>query len=162
MSEYRFRPIEPRDDPHVASVIRDVMPEFGAVGPGFAIEDPEVDEMHAAYTQPGSAYWVLVDGSDTVVGGGGFAPLLGGPAGMCELRKMYYRPSARGRGLGARLLTMVLEAAAEAGYRTCYLETLEHMHAARRLYESFGFTARAAPLGNTGHHGCDAWYVRDL
>jgi putative acetyltransferase len=35
-----IRPIRPGDDRFVAAIIRTVMPEFGAGGPGFAINDP--------------------------------------------------------------------------------------------------------------------------
>ena len=42
-SELKLRPIQPQDDAAVASIIRTVMPEFGADGPGFAIHDPEVN-----------------------------------------------------------------------------------------------------------------------
>ena len=46
MSEtFLIRPIEPRDDAAMAAIIRAVMPEFGADGPGFAIHDAEVDTM---------------------------------------------------------------------------------------------------------------------
>jgi len=77
MPDFLIRPIEPRDDAAVAHVIRTVMPEFGADGPGFAIHDTEVDAMHAAYSQPRSAYFV-VESDGTVLGGGGVAPLHGG------------------------------------------------------------------------------------
>ena len=52
MPNYVIRPIEPRDEAAVATIIRKVMPEFGAVGEGFAINDPEVDWMHRAYSTP--------------------------------------------------------------------------------------------------------------
>ena len=42
---FTMRPIEPRDDAAMARIIRTVMPEFGADGPGFAIHDAEVDTM---------------------------------------------------------------------------------------------------------------------
>ena len=87
------------DDAAMAQVIRTVMPEFGASGPGFAIHDPEVDGMCAAYDRPGAAYFVVeLDGR--VQGGGGVAPLEGGPEGVCELRKMYFLPALRGQGAG--------------------------------------------------------------
>ena len=53
--DYLIRPIRPADDASVAAIIRAVMPEFGADGPGFAIHDPEVDHMSDAYARPGSA-----------------------------------------------------------------------------------------------------------
>jgi len=159
----RIRPIEPGDDPAVASIIRAVMPEFGARGPGFAIDDPEVDFMSRAYGRPGAAYFV-VEREDTgrVVGGAGVAPLEGGDAVTCELRKMYFLPEARGLGLGERVLRRCLTVARALGYERCYLETLEGMKAARRLYERFGFERLPRPLGATGHFGCDAWYALDL
>jgi putative acetyltransferase len=36
------------------------------------------------------------------------------------------------------------------------------MDAAIHLYERTGFTALCAPLGATGHFGCDRWFVKDL
>src|SRR5665213_2737281 len=49
---FHIRPIEPRDNVAMAAIIRSVMPEFGADGPGFAIHDAEVDTMYEAYAQP--------------------------------------------------------------------------------------------------------------
>jgi putative acetyltransferase len=156
-----LRPIGADDDPAVARVIRAVMAEYGARGPGFAILDPEVDAMSAAYPAPGAVYFVLeVDGE--VVGGGGVGPLAGGEEGVCELRKMYFLPAARGRGAGKALLARCIEEARARGYRRMYLETLTGMDAAQRLYERFGFARLTAPLGATGHFGCDRWYALDL
>lgn len=156
-----LRPIEPRDDVEVAALIRAVMPEFGAVGAGFAITDPEVDHMSRAYAGPRAKYWVVVrDG--IVRGGGGYAPLAGGDAGTCELKKMYFYPDVRGLGLGAKILDLSLEHARADGYTTMYLETLEHMRDARRLYEKRGFVPLEKPLGATGHFGCNAWYARPI
>jgi putative acetyltransferase len=158
---YTVRPIEPRDDAAIARIIRSVMPEFGACGSGFAINDPEVDWMHRAYSAPRSAYFVVeLDGE--IVGGGGVAPLEGGDADTCELRKMYFLPRARGLGAGAAVMAAALENARNFGFRRCYLETLTGMDAAMRLYERNGFRRIDAPLGATGHGGCDLWYLKDL
>lgn len=158
---FRIRPIAPGDDAAVASIIRTVMPEFGASGPGFAIHDPEVPAMAAAYDRPGAAYFV-VERDGRVEGGGGVAPLDGGPAGVCELRKMYFLPALRGLGAGAALMARCLAAARALGHRRVYLETLCGMDAARKLYERTGFRRLDGPMGATGHFGCDRFYLLDL
>jgi putative acetyltransferase len=158
---FRIRPIEPRDDAAVAAIIRSVMPEFGASGPGFAIHDPEVGLMSAAYALPRRAYFV-VERDGAVLGGGGIAPLEGGDADTCELRKMYFLPALRGLGAGRALMATCLDAARAAGFRRCYLETLSGMDTAQRLYERSGFARIAGPMGATGHFGCNRFYLRAL
>ena len=157
---FTIRPIENCDDDAMAAIIRAVMPEFGADGPGFAIHDAEVGAMHAAYAHPGCAYFV-VETDGTVRGGGGIAPLHG-EAGVCELRKMYFLPGLRGIGAGTALMRACLDAARKLGYRQCYLETLTGMDAAQKLYARHGFAPLCAPLGKTGHFGCNRFYLLDL
>ncbi|MGV3523400.1 MAG: GNAT family N-acetyltransferase [Candidatus Sericytochromatia bacterium] len=161
MSPYTLTPISAEDSPGVEAVIRQVMPEFGASGPGFAIHDPEVSEMYRAYSQPGHAFFVVRQ-QDRVAGGGGIAPLQGAEATLCELRKMYFLPELRGLGLGQKVMDRCLQAARELGYTHCYLETLASMTQARALYVKNGFVPLAGPMGATGHFGCDAWYIREL
>jgi putative acetyltransferase len=157
----RIRPIRAEDDPVMAAIIRAVMPEFGATGCGFAINDPEVDWMSRAYTAPRCAYFVIED-DQRVLGGGGVAPLEGGDADTCELRKMYFLSEARGRGAGAALIRHCLDVARGLGFKRCYLETLTGMDAAMRLYERSGFRRIDGPMGATGHGGCNTFYLREL
>ena len=156
-----IRPITPADDAAVARIIRTVMPEFGASGCGFAMNDPEVDWMSKAYGAPRHAYFVL-ERAGQVLGGGGIAPLEGGDADTCELRKMYFLPEARGLGAGAAMMAFCLDAAREAGFRRCYLETLTGMDAAMRLYERSGFRRIDGAMGATGHGGCNTFCLRAL
>ena len=158
---FEIRLIEPGDDADIARIIRTVMPEFGAKGPGYAINDPEVSAMYEAYHRPDAVYFVLLR-EGRVVGGGGIGPLKGAAADTCELRKMYFLPEARGLGYGRDILERCLAVAKEKGYARCYLETLEHMDQAKRLYEKTGFKKLGKPMGATGHFGCDAWYVKIL
>ncbi|MEP6907206.1 MAG: GNAT family N-acetyltransferase [Pseudoxanthomonas sp.] len=160
-TSYSLRAIEQRDDAAMAEIIRKVMPEFGATGSGFAISDPEVDWMSRAYSTPRSAYFV-VERDGQLLGGGGVAPLIGGNVGTCELRKMYFLPGARGLGAGAAMMARCLQAAREFGFIECYLETLDGMDAAMRLYERSGFQRIEAPRGDTGHGGCDRFYLLSL
>jgi putative acetyltransferase len=159
---FSIRPIRPEDDPAVAAIIRTVMPEFGADGPGFAIHDPEVGHMSQAYGRMGAAYFVLEEATGRVLGGAGVAPLDGGRADTCELRKMYFLKELRGMGQGERMIRHCLEAAKSLGYTRVYLETLTGMDAAQALYRKVGFQPLCAPEGSTGHHGCDRWFAMDL
>ena len=156
-----IRTISQADDAAMANIIRTVMPEFGAVGSGFAISDPEVDWMSRAYAEPRHAYFV-VERDGRVLGGGGIAPLAGGDGDTCELRKMYFLPEARGIGAGAAMMSRCLDAAREAAFTHCYLETLTGMDAAQRLYERSGFRRIDGPMGATGHGGCNTFYLLDL
>ena len=158
---FLIRPVEFRDDETVAAIIRAVMPEFGADGPGFAIHDAEVDTMYEAYAQPRRSYFV-VERDGMLLGGGGVAPLEGGEADVCELRKMYFLPAARGIGAGAAMMRRCLDAGRAHGFKRCYLETLTGMDAAQTLYRRSGFTALRHSMGGTGHHGCDRYFIRNL
>ncbi len=159
--EHMIRPIEAADNPGMASVIREVMTEFGAVGEGFSIVDPEVDGMFEAYGGEGHCFNVVVR-KGRVLGGAGVAPLQGGEAGVCELRKMYVAGEARGLGAGRDLMKLCLQQASELGFERCYLETLDSMGRARKLYQGFGFQDIPGPLGDTGHGGCDKWMMLEL
>ncbi len=161
MTDFLIRPIEACDNPAVANIIRTVMPEFGADGPGFAIHDAEVDSMHEAYARPRSAYFV-VERDGVVIGGGGIAPLEGGEEDVCELRKMYFLTEARGIGAGSAMMLRCLDAARAQGFRHCYLETLSGMDAAQTLYRRHGFTTLCEPMGGTGHFSCDKFFIKEL
>jgi putative acetyltransferase len=162
-SPWLLRPIRPADDAAVAETIRSVMTEHGCAGQGFAIHDAEVAAMSRHYPG-GDARYYVVEHDGAVLGGAGFARLAGTApaAATCELRKMYFRPVARGLGLGHALLALLLDEMRAAGYRRCYLETTSWMRAAQHLYREHGFEPLPAPEGCTGHHGCDTFFARGL
>ena len=160
-ADYTIRPIRKTDNPAVGHIIRQVMTEYGAVGCSYSIADPEVDLMYEAYPAPGASF-LVIEQRGKILGCGGMGPLAEGDPGVCELRKMYLLPEMRGTGLGNRLLSMILDAARDAGYTLCYLETLEHMSQARHLYLRHGFGFVDTALGNTGHSGCNIWMTKPL
>ncbi len=146
-------------------VIIAVLTEYGCIGPGYACNDPETQAMSAAYDGVTGQYWVIEDPEGTVLGGGGFSQLKGtNPSdGIAELQKVYFSPQLRGLGLGKQILTLAIEGARSAGYRTLYAETVPHMIHAIGLYERLGFELLNAPLGNTGHaERCTTRYALHL
>lgn len=56
-----------------------------------------------------------------------------------ELKRMYVRPDARGKGLARLLLARLEQAAGAAGYRQLWLETGGQQPEAIALYESAGY-----------------------
>ncbi len=157
-----LRPMRVEDNPQVATVIRTVMTEYGAVGTGYSIEDPEVDAMYQAYDNERSLFLVLQTPDGRVVGCGGIAPLRGGDPDTCELKKMYFLPEARGKGQGLKIVALLEEEARRRGFRFMYLETIAAMREANGLYKRLDFQPLAGPMGNTGHTACGLFYGKNL
>lgn len=153
-----IRPISKRDIQAVAQLIRSVMTEFKATGQGFSIMDIEVDNMYEAYNKDRHRFYVITDQNDTVLGCGG----IGAPQHTCELKKMYFYPELRGKGMGKKLMNTCLEAAQAMNYTYCYIETLTSMEAANALYQQYVFVPLKVPMGNTGHSGCNSFYLLSL
>lgn len=161
-TDFSLRPIRPEDNPQVAKIIRTVMTEYGAVGKGYSIEDPEVDGMYEAYHNDRSLFLVLEAADGRLAGCGGVAPLQGGDPHTCELKKMYFLPEARGKGQGKKIVSELETAARERGFRYMYLETIAAMKEANGLYNRLGFQPLPGPMGNTGHTACGLFYGKKL
>ena len=157
-----IRPIEPKDNAAIASIIRTALEEFGANKPGTVYFDASTDDLFNLFkNQVGSVYFVAEQDGE-LLGGAGIFPTEGLPNGVCELVKMYLAKSARGKGLGQKMIQHVMNWAKENGYHTVYLETMPELSKAVKVYEHFGFHYLDAPMGNSGHCGCDLWMTKSL
>jgi putative acetyltransferase len=161
MNTANIRPIEKKDNPHVAAIIRSVLVDFGVPKVGTAYADVALDFMFETYQNSRTAYFVIEEGGQ-IIGGGGIAPLANYEGDVCELQKMYFLKEARGRGLGTQMIDLCLNKAVELKFEKCYLETMSYMEAAQKLYKRYGFQYLDGPMGDTGHFSCGVHMLLDL
>ena len=156
-----IRPIEPNDNVDLAKVIRDALTEFGANKPGTVYFDPTTDALYELFRETGAYYYVATINGE-IVGGAGIFPTENLPEGTCELVKLYLKASARGTGLGKKLMHKAMDWAKLNGYTQIYLESMPELSKAVAIYENVGFSRIQQPLGNSGHCGCDIWMTKQL
>lgn len=161
MDEHIIRPICKADNAILATIIRSVLTEFGANKPGTVYFDASTDALYELFREKDAFYFVAED-NHAVMGGAGIFPTKGLPADTIELVKMYLMPAARSKGIAQRLINACLRQARVAGFKHIYLETMPELSRAVKVYEKAGFSYLKAPVGNTGHFGCDIWMMKDL
>jgi len=156
-----IRNIELKDNAAIAAVIRAALTEFGANKPGTVYYDPTTDHLFELFQTPGSVYFIAeIEG--IVVGGCGIFPTEGLPDATCELVKLYLSNTARGTGLGKKLLLQSMAWAKQNGYTQVYLETMPELSKAVSIYENVGFEKLNQAMGNSGHCDCNIWMLKKL
>jgi putative acetyltransferase len=158
--EYTIRSITQEDNIAMATIIRNVFEELDAPKTGTAYEDPYLYHLFEFYQVKRTAYFV-VEANGIVLGGGGIG-ICDIEKNICELQKMYFAPILRGKGIGAALIEKCISFAKDSLYNAIYLETLQTMKDAQKLYKKYGFEVIQNSIGNTGHTSCGVFMLKNL
>lgn len=139
-AEYRIRAARGTAD--LARVRRLLRAYHRSLGVDLSFQgfEGELAGLPGEYAAPHGGLWIAWAGRRTV----GCVAVRRLDARRAEMKRLYVRPAARGRGLGARLARRAVVAARGRGYAWLYLDTLPTMRPARALYARMGFARTRA------------------
>lgn len=129
-----FRIATQKDTSVIKEIVFSTLQEYG-LSPDPGATDTDLDDIENSYLRNGGHFEICeVDGIP--VGTWGLFPI---DDSSCELRKMYLRQSARGKGLGKRMMERALAKARELDFKRIELETASVLKEAIIMYERYGF-----------------------
>jgi putative acetyltransferase len=110
--------------------------EFLQVDLCFQNFEKELQTLHQVYSPPQGCI-ILAKRDSKILGCIALKPIA---EGVCEMKRLYVRPEARGLGLGRKLVEEVIRFAQKSDiYKTMKLDTLSKLKEAISLYRSYGF-----------------------
>ena len=129
-----IRPAEAGDIPEVRAMLKEYLDWIG-LDLAFQDIDAELNGLPGDYAPPLGALLVASDGT-VLVGMIGLRPI---DDRICEMKRLFVRPDARGRGLARQLIDSILAEARRLKYHEIRLDTLPMMGDAQNLYVAMGF-----------------------
>jgi putative acetyltransferase len=130
--------------PADAPAVLDIWREFVA-SPSVSLEHQnnhiEFDNIPGKYAEPDGR--ILLADRDGEVDG--CVSLKRVDHEICEMKRLYVRPCARGTRLGFNLIARLITEAESIGYSEMRLDVLEEFIQAKKLYAAFGFVS-AEPI----------------
>ena len=125
--------------PQDSAAILDIWLEFVANSPenlAYQNNDEEFSNLPGIYAQPAGRI-ILADFDGQLEG---CVALKNVSSEICEMKRLYVRPSARGSGLGQELVERAIYEAKLAGYLDMRLDVMAKSEPARQLYKKLGFS----------------------
>lgn len=136
-NQYILRsPKHPGEWEKVRQLLIDYRDEFNS-DECFSSFEEEMAHIEQLYSRPGNVKIIAVSAQDgEIVGCVALQPFTDE---IAEMKRLYVIPAHRGHQLGRLLTEKIITLAAESGFKHLYLDTMQEMVAAQRLYLSLGF-----------------------
>ena len=160
MEDIVIRFARDEDSEHLIRLIGMVFAEY----PGCILDvDAEMPELRtpASAAEADSGRWWVAELNGRIVGSVAVVPE--DEDGILELKRLYVSSHARGRGLGAHLVSLVEAEARERGASSIILWTDTRFQDAHRLYQRLGFArAPRTRVLNDLSNSVEFHYTKDL
>ena len=142
---YIIRPPESRKEWEVVrSLLQDYRDEFDDKT-CFTSFDEEMENIEGYYADPRKYKLIAVEQpGNQIVGCVGLRVL---SPEVAEMKRLYVRPSHRGKHLGKKLAEEIIEIASKMKFKKMVLDTMHEMKDAQKLYQDLGFVV-CAPYEN--------------
>lgn len=100
--------------------------------------EAELANLPGKYAPPSGTLLLATDGQ-RAVGCGALRKIGSLTDRICEMKRLYVRPEARGLEIGKRIARRLIQEASGLGYTAMVLDTLDKLKTAIHLYQSLGF-----------------------
>ena len=137
MSPFRLAPVRQAEEIAAAAALFREYADWLGIDLSFQGFEAELASLPGKYAPPTGELMLACAPAGDALGCVAVRPLEG--AAICEMKRLYVRPAARGLGIGAALVGAIITSAEELGYAEMRLDTLPTMPEAFALYERFGF-----------------------
>lgn len=135
----RLERLPPDDTSSLLDIARQLVAEYAAlphtVGRWFTAAE-DIAALPAPFIPPQGAMFIAMDEGEALGCGVVIALDL---SGVAEIKRLYVRPSARGRGVGETVTRALLAEAVALGFHTVRLDTAPELTTATALYRKLGF-----------------------
>jgi ribosomal protein S18 acetylase RimI-like enzyme len=137
MSPFRLARARHAEEIAAAAILFREYADWLGIDLSFQGFEAELASLPGKYAAPTGALMLAYSPAGEALGCVAVRPLEG--SAICEMKRLYVRPAARGLGIGAALVAAIVESAQALGYTEMKLDTLPSMSEAFALYQRFGF-----------------------